>query len=138
MKTFKRILVVTIAIVLPVATSAQQSNADLNVFWEKFKTAVVKGDKQIVAGLSRFPIGMSYGIRSIKNKPELLRRYREVFDKQSDAAKCFAAKEPEIDPNNSKKFSIACPDAAGNEVVIFEFERQPAGWRFVRLDNINE
>jgi hypothetical protein len=81
---------------------------------------------------------MSYGIRSIKTKSELLRRYKEVFSQQNDAVKCFAAKEPEKDSANPKKHSVACPDAAGNEVVIYMFERGAAGWKFVGLDNINE
>ena len=66
---------------------------------------------------------MSYGIRSIKTKTELLKRYKEVFNEQSDAAKCFAKKEPEKDSSNAKRYSVACPDAAGSEVVIYWFER---------------
>ena len=126
------------AFVFSGVSSANQAPDDFKVFWEKFKTAVIKADKNAVADLSVFPLGMSYGIRSIKNKPELLRRYSEVFNKQTNAAKCFAAKEPEKDESNPKKFSVACPDSAGNEVVVYEFERSKAGWRFVRLDNLNE
>jgi hypothetical protein len=81
---------------------------------------------------------MSYGKRTIRNRTELSRRFAEVFNEQSDAAKCFARKEPETDPENPKRFSVACPDEAGNEVVIYQFERGKLGWRFVRLDNINE
>ena len=81
---------------------------------------------------------MSYGIRSIRSKPELLRRYKEVFNDQTDAAKCFAKNQPEKDTSVANKYSVACPDAGGNEVVIYEFERGAAGWKFVRLDNINE
>jgi hypothetical protein len=136
--TWKQILVCSVALLVPMVGVAQQSDGDFNLFWDKFKTAVIKSDKHQVASLSRFPIGMSYGVRSIKNEPELLRRYKEVFSNQTDAAKCFRSKEPERDPTNPKKFSIACPDAAGNEVVIYEFERNRTGWRFVRLDNINE
>ena len=121
-------------------TSARPAKHDdaFNAFWQKFKTAVVSGDKSAVARLSLFPIGMSYGIRSIKNGVELKRRYREVFNKQTDAAQCFAQKEPVADADNAKRFSVGCPDSAGNEVVIYEFERTKTGWRFVRLDNINE
>ena len=111
---------------------------DLQTFWQKFKTAVINGDKETVAALSRFPIGMSYGIRSIKTKPDLIRRYREVFSAQTNAVKCFGRKGPEKDESDPKKFSVACPDQGGNEVVIFEFELTRAGWRFVALDNINE
>lgn len=107
-------------------------------FWQRFKSAVVSGDKKTVAGLSRFPIGMSYGIRSIKNSVDLNRRYRDVFNNQTDAAKCFSTKEPVADTDNVKRFTVGCPDAAGNEVVIYEFERTKMGWKFVQLDNINE
>jgi len=137
-RNLKRTVVLVIALLIPLATFAQQSDADFKTFWGKFKTAVINSDKNAVAGLSKFPIGMSYGIRSIKTKAELIRRYKEVFSQQTDAAKCFATKEPERDSTNSRKYSVACPDAAGNEVVIYEFERGAAGWKFVRLDNINE
>jgi hypothetical protein len=105
-------------------------------FWQKFKTAVISGDKETVAAMSRFPIGMSYGIRSIRTKADLLKRYKEVFNTQSDAVKCFGKKEPEKE--GTKKYSVACPDAAGNEVVIYQFELTKTGWKFVALDNINE
>lgn len=131
-------LVLGVVLASPVSSRTKQTDDTFNSFWDKFKAAVVNGDKATVVSLSKFPLGMSFGIRSIKNKAEMLRRYREVFNKQTDAAKCFAAKEPEKDQSNPRKFSIACPDEAGNEVVIYEFERSSMGWRFVRLDNINE
>ena len=81
---------------------------------------------------------MSYGIRSIKTKTEFMRRYREVFNQQTDAAKCFARKEPDQEDNNPRRFSIYCPNEGGDEVVMFAFERGRTGWRFVALDNINE
>lgn len=127
-----------VAFIFPSASSAQQTDNDFKLFWEKFKTSVINSDKNAVASLSKFPIGMSYGIRSIKTKTEFLRRYKELFNKQTDAAKCFAAKEPERDSANARKYSVACPDAAGNEVVIYEFELRAGVWKFVRLDNINE
>lgn len=110
----------------------------LEMFWRRFKFAVISGDKSAVAGLSQFPIGMSYGIRSIENKTDLKRRYREVFNQQTDAAQCFTIKKPVEDADNAKRCTVGCPDAAGNEVVIYEFEQTKSGWRFVRLDNINE
>lgn len=113
-------------------------DAAFDAFWQKFKTAVVGGDKAAVAGLSKFPIGMSYGVRSVRNRADLLRRYREVFNEQSDAAKCFARKRPEADADDPKRFTVACPNEAGDEVVIYAFERTRAGWKFAALDNINE
>ena len=132
------LLLLLMVLVSSVASGRHQSADDFNVFWEKFKTAVIKGDKNTVGSLSKFPLGMSYGIRTVKSKAELTRRYREVFNKQTDAAKCFASRKPEADQTNHRKFSVACPDAAGNDVVIFEFEHGKTGWSFVRMDNINE
>jgi hypothetical protein len=113
-------------------------DSDFKVFWEKFKSAVIKVDKNTVASLTRYPLGMSYGIRSIKTKAELLRRYREVFNQQTDAAKCFSTKEPGKNESNPKRYTVVCPNEAGDEVVAFDFEKGKLGWRFVSLDNYNE
>ena len=107
-------------------------------FWQTFKTAVSKRDVETIARLSKFPIGMSYGIPSVKTKAQLSKRYRQIFNEQSDAAACFSKAKIEMDPENAKHFSVACPDAAGNEVVIYHFEQTKTGWKFTGLDNLNE
>ena len=107
-------------------------------FFQTFKTAVSKRDVETIARLSKFPIGMSYGIPSIKTKAQLSKRYRQVFNEQTDAAACFAKAKIEMDAENPKHFSVACPDAAGNEVVIYHFEQTKTGWKFASLDNLNE
>jgi len=109
-----------------------------DTFWQTFKTAVSKRDVETIARLSKFPIGMSYGIPSIKTKAQLSKRYRQVFNEQTDAAACFSKAKIEMDPENAKHFSVACPDAAGNEVVIYHFEQTKTGWKFAGLDNLNE
>ena len=115
------------------------SGADAtDTFWQSFKSAVSKRDVETIARLSRFPLAMSYGIPTIKTKAQLTRRYRQVFNEQTDAAACFAKAKPEIDAANPKHFTVACPDAAGNEVVIYHFEQTRAGWKFTGLDNLNE
>lgn len=120
------------------ATSSQQTNNSFQTFWETFKTAVSKRDVETVARLSKFPIGMSYGIPSIRTKAQLSKRYRQLFNEQTDAAACFAKAKPEVDTENPKHYSVACPDAAGNEVVIYHFEQTRTGWKLTGLDNINE
>jgi len=107
-------------------------------FWQSFKTAVSKRDVDTIARLSKFPIGMSYGIPSIKTKAQLAKRYRQLFNEQTNAAACFEKAKPEVDADNPKHFSVACPDAAGNEVVVYHFEQTRAGWKFTGLDNLNE
>lgn len=120
------------------ATSARQAANSFETFWQTFKTAVSKHDSEGVARLSRFPIEMSYGIPGIKTKAQLIKRYRQVFNEQTDAAVCFSKAKPEINAENSKQFTVACPDAAGNEVVIYHFEQTRTGWKFTGLDNLNE
>ncbi len=109
-----------------------------DTFWQTFKIAVSKRDVETIARLSKFPLGMSYGIPSIKTKAQLSKRYRQVFNEQTDAAACFAKAKIEMDAENPKHFSVACPDAAGNEVVIYHFEQTKTGWKFASLDNLNE
>lgn len=114
------------------------ANDSHQAFWDQFKAAVGKKDVEAIATLSRFPIGMSYGIPTVKNKVDLRKRYRKVFNEQSDAAACFSKAKPEIDPANAKHFTVACPDAAGNEVVIYHFNETKTGWKFTGMDNLNE
>ena len=107
-------------------------------FFQSFKTAVSKHDVETIARMSKFPLAMSYGIPAVRTKAQLTRRYRQIFNEQTDAAACFSKAKIEMDPENSKRFSVACPDAAGNEVVIYHFEQTPAGWKFIGLDNLTE
>jgi hypothetical protein len=109
-----------------------------DTFWQTFKAAVTKRDVETIARLSKFPIAMSYGIPSVRTKVQLSRRYRQIFNEQTDAAACFSKAKIEMDPENPKRFSVACPDAAGNEVVIYHFEEMKTGWKFTGLDNLNE
>jgi hypothetical protein len=109
-----------------------------DTFWQQFKTAVSNKNVEAIASMSRFPIGMSYGIPSVKNKTDLRKRYRKVFAEQSNAAACFKNAKLEVDHENSKHFTVACPDVAGNEVVIYHFNETKTGWKFTGMDNLNE
>ena len=107
-------------------------------FWEKFSAAVIRGDTQAVAGLATFPVDMPYGVRSIRNRTQLIKRYREVFHGETNAAKCFADAKPQKEPERPKEFTVGCKNAAGHEVIIYRFVLTKAGWKFKGLDNINE
>ena len=93
---------------------------------------------ETIARLSKFPIEMSYGIPSIRTRAQLTKRYRQLFNEQTNAVTCFAKATPEKNADNPKQYSVACPDAAGNEVVIYHFEQTKTGWKFMGLDNLNE
>lgn len=117
----------------------EQSDPAIDEFWEKFRISVIKVDKTAVARLSRFPISMPYGMRSVRNRTELIRRYRDTFNHDgSSAAECFTTAKPVSDPTRPKEFTVGCKNLAGDEVIIYTFRRTPVGWRFVSLDNINE
>lgn len=107
-------------------------------FWEKFRAAVIKGDRSAVADMSQFPISMPYGMAAVRNRAQLIRRYRDVFNHEGSAAKCFVDARRETDPARLREFSVPCKNSAGDEVVIYSFERARNGWRFRGLDNINE
>lgn len=135
-------------LVLMFAGTASSGNEKQNVaprdtgveqFWEKFRDAVTKGNKTAVAAMSKFPILMPYGMASVRNKSQLIRRYRDVFNHDgSSASECFKTAKPVIDPARPNDFTVGCKNLAGDEVIIYTFRRTPAGWKFVHLDNINE
>jgi hypothetical protein len=109
-----------------------------DVFWEKFRAAVIKKDKTTISSLSQFPISMPYGMGTVRTKAQLIKRYRDVFNHEGDAAICFKDAKPETDPSRPKEFTVACKNGAGDEVVIYSFVLTKLGWRFNRLDNLNE
>ena len=135
-------------LVLMFAGSASSGNEIQNVaprdagveqFWENFRDAVTKGNKTAIAAMSKFPISMPYGMASVRNRAQLTRRYRDVFNHDgSSASECFSSAKPVIDPARPNYFTVGCKNLAGDEVIIYTFKRTPAGWKFLHLDNINE
>lgn len=133
------LLLAVMAIVLVSApVQSAQGETSIEAFWTKFKTAVIKGDKNAVSQLSQFPIGMPYGVPAVKTSALLTKRYGQVFNGETNAAKCFAKSRPVIDPDNKKRFTVGCKNAAGDEVIIYGFVLTSTGWKFKSLDNINE
>ena len=131
------LLLLMVVCLLPMTTKSFQGDQSIQTFWVKFKAAVIKGDKAAVAQMSKFPIEMQYRVRSVKTAAQLNKRYREVFNGETNAAKCFAEAKPEVDQSRPG-FSVACKNEAGDPVIIYSFGRSRNGWRFTGLDNINE
>ena len=123
--------------VLPFSTQ-NNANASKEVFWNKFKTAVINQDKATVTALAQYPIGMPYGMRSVRSKAQLIKRYREVFNHEGDASDCFKTAQPQSEAGKPREFTVWCKNEAGDEVVMYSFVRTRNGWRFSGLDNINE
>ena len=132
------LLLCVLAIGVCAPAVAQRNDPSVEQFWAKFKAAVQKTDKPSVASMSRFPIEMPYGVPKIRTSAQLARRWRDLFNVQANAVKCFEEAKPVIDPAASNRFTVGCKNEAGDEVVVYGFERGRAGWKLTFLDNINE
>lgn len=115
-----------------------QNDPAIEQFWSKFKAAVQKSDKTSVGAMSQFPIEMPYGVAKIRNRSQLARRWRDLFNVQANAVKCFGESKPVVDSADAKLFTVGCKDVAGNEVVVYGFRLGRTGWKLAFLDNINE
>ena len=127
--------------------NSAHSDDGFDAFVEKFRTAVIGGDKETVIGLSGFPIRMPGRVRNIRDAADLRLRYREVFNKYTSAAKCLAEKvddprypesknkyvEPLRDSDNRKLARFYCADNTGYG-INYVFELTKTGWKFVRLE----
>ena len=117
------------------------AQTDFSAFWQKFKSAVIAGDKAKVAEMTKFPVSMSYLEKPVKNKEDFLRRYNEIFKGEANAQQCFGSAKPQKE--SAKQYKIYCPfketpDDWENAPICFIFELSKGGWKFVGLDNINE
>ena len=104
---------------LHINASVEPTDTSIDTFWAKFKTAVIKRDKETVSTMCQFPINMPYRVPSIRTKAQFMRRYRDLFNHQTDAAKCFAESKPEFDPAEKNKFNVPCKDSGGAENILF-------------------
>src|SRR5207237_6008501 len=104
------------ALIASLAGGASADNS-MNAFWERFKAAVIKGDKETVAALSAFPISLGYRMGSLKNKTQFMQNYHYLFARETNAAKCFQTAKPEFDKKRPKEFTVGCPfrQNGGNE-----------------------
>lgn len=117
------------------------AQTDFSVFWKKFRSAVIAGDKATVAGMTKFPLSMSYMVKAVKNKEEFLRRYDEIFKGEANAAQCFRTAKP--NKESDRRYDIYCPfeetpNDWENAPIRFVFELTKTGWKFAGLDNVNE
>jgi hypothetical protein len=117
------------------------AESDFSAFWQKFKSAVMAGDKASIAGMTKFPLSMSYGVKAVKNKEDFLRRYNEIFKGEANAAQCFGKAEPKKE--SDREYDIYCPFKGTpndweNAPIRFIFELTKSGWKFTGLDNVNE
>jgi hypothetical protein len=117
------------------------AQAGIQAFWEKFQSAVARGDKTAVASMTKFPLGMPTFQKSVKNKADFLRRYNHIFNGEANAAQCFA--KAKLEKESANRYGVYCPfketpDDWENTPIFYYFELTRTGWKFAGLDNINE
>jgi hypothetical protein len=83
------------------------AETDFPAFWNKFKSAVIAGDKAAVAEMTKFSLSMPYLVKAVKNKQDFLRRYNEIFKGEANAAQCFASGKPL--KVSTQRYEIYCP-----------------------------
>src|SRR5205823_5516717 len=118
--------------------SSSQVDPSIDAFWMKFKAAVINADKAGFAQMTAFPVTMPYGVPPIRTRAQLLARYKQVFNGEANAVKCFPPAAPEKDAQRPKEFTVACDNGSGQKVIVYRFVLTKMGWKFKSLDNINE
>ena len=121
--------------------NAEMRENNFLAFWDRFKLAVISGDKAAVAKMTKFPLSMPYGVNAVRNGQELLRRYDEVFKGEANAAQCLLRAKPQ--QVSGKSYEVYCPfkntpNDWENAPIRYVFEMTKSGWKFAGLDNINE
>lgn len=129
-------MILVFSVLTPAVPPNRQDGDDaFTAFAEKFRAAVKKGDQETIIKLSQFPIRMPGRVRSIKNAADLRLRYRDVFNKYTNAAMCFADPvygKASQDSDNPKVGGITC-DSATADWVSYNFKLTNTGWKFVQL-----
>jgi hypothetical protein len=129
-----------ISLILMLFGNSVFAKDDFNSFWKKFKSAVVNGDKNAVAGMTKFPLSMPYGVKSIKSKAYFLKHYDEIMNHEANAKRCFKVAKLE---KYEKYYEIGCTfkqndESSEDRPISYIFEKTKSGWKFVGIDNINE
>jgi hypothetical protein len=118
---------------LPIGSAQSKQSDTFQSFWTKFKTAVNRGNKESVAQLTKFPLGVLAPTFDIKNRLELRSRFREVFVDPVNVSECFARTEPTRDSENPEMFTVACRYNNGSDAAAYQFERTASGWKFTHF-----
>src|SRR6266852_1447304 len=129
----KKIISLFIILGLTPLAFGQPAKTDFNSFWQNFKTAVMNNNKNAVAGMVNYPFETYAYDRTIKTRTNaaFLKLYKEIFDGEVDAKKCFAKAKPEKE--TAKRYNVGCPfrsdSGGGGEPFVYEFVLTKTGWK---------
>ena len=88
-------------------------------FWTQFKAAVVKGDKAVIAGMTKFPFA-----DKLQTKADFVKQCDELFS--AKVRRCFRNAKP-VKADNRDSYSVFCGE------TIFVFEKGKDGYQFTDL-----
>jgi len=135
------LLVIVFAWAIAGAAHQPVGDAAMQAFWDKFKAAVTKGDKEAVFAMTQLPVDLSYGESRLRTRAQFMKKYNYIFAGEVNAVKCFETAKPQVDKGKTKEFFVTCPFArngGGDEPFVYTFKLTQSGWRFVSFENINE
>jgi len=106
----KLLLATTLTLLMTISPGwSAENRADAGsfaTFWVRFQASAAKGDKEAIAGMTKFP----FGDRQL-SKGDFIKAYGEIFTK----TKCFAKAKP-VKAEDRESFSVFC----GSMIYVFE------------------
>ena len=122
-------MVLMLLIPAPVELNAQSKqnktvNAEFSVFWVKFKTALVKNDKEQIAAMTKFPFPyQGYGDHDL-SITEFIKQYDRIFNLATRL--CFSKKKtiPIANSDFYHGYSVFCGAS------IYSFEKVQGEYKF--------
>jgi hypothetical protein len=122
------------------ANLSVSAQTDFDAFWAKFKAAVISNDKAAVASMTKFPLAMPFGMKTVRTRAEFLKKYDQIMNMEANAARCFGVAKPAKD---QKAWAVWCtfkgePESSDNRPIEYYFAKTKTGWKFAGIDNINE
>ena len=108
--------------------SASVRDQQFQVFWAKYRKAVLANDKATVLKSAQYPLSMPYAQSPIKNVDDFSERYRDVFIEGTK--ECFEEGKPEKEKGS---VVLICPNSQ-----LYRFQVVSGKYKLTGVDNINE
>lgn len=120
----RRLLTTTLTLLILISPGwGAENRADARSFasfWIQFKTAVAKGNKEAIAGMTKFPF---YAGKQV-SKTDFGKEYDSIFSKTTQ--RCFANAKP-VKDEDRESYSVFCGSS------IYTFEKVNGEYRFTDL-----
>jgi hypothetical protein len=112
---FSTVLILLLALEPAGSAEVKAEAHSFAAFWTQFKAAVVKGDKEAIAGMTRLPF---YGKMA---KAAFMKECDELFP--AEVRRCFRNAKP-VKEDNRDSYSVFCGE------TIFSFAKGKDGYQF--------